>query len=239
MKQGEIYVIGDLHIGLGEGDDVPVATWLERLAARRPRALYMNGDVFHYLIGDAKFYTSSVQKVFAKLREVRDSGIEIYYIEGNRDFFLQGSIAESAVTEIALERTIEAGGRRYLIIHGDMINDRDYPYRFWRRFSKNPVMRFGVKLTPKGVARRFVDGAERKLAQSNFKHKYRLPTELMEAYGKKKAAAGYDVVVFGHFHEKVEIPAGSATVAILPAWFEGGEAMVIDPETGAYRWEVV
>lgn len=239
MNPGEIYVIGDLHIGLADGDEGPIVRWLDRLAQRRPSALYMNGDVFHYLVGDAKFYTTSVERVFAALRALRDRGVEIYYIEGNRDFFLEGSLAEESVTDVAIERTIEAGDKRYLIIHGDMINDRDYPYRFWRRFSKNPVMRFGVKLTPKGIARRFVDSAERKLAKSNFKHKYRLPLELMAAYGEKKAAAGYDFVVFGHFHQKTEIAAGTATVTVLPAWFDEGEAMVIDPSTGSYRWEVV
>lgn len=239
MSAGEIYVIGDLHIGLSEGDEGPIVRWLERLKQRQPAALYMNGDVFHYLVGDPKFYTSSVTRAFDKIRELRDGGIEVFYIEGNRDFFLEGSLAEKSVTSIAIHRTIEAGPRRYLIIHGDMINDRDYPYRFWRRFSKNPVMRLGVKLTPKGIARRFVDSAERKLARSNFKHKYRLPTELMAEYGKKQGEAGYDHVVFGHFHEKLELPAGRATVTVLPAWFEQGEAMVIEPETGAYRWEVV
>jgi hypothetical protein len=46
-------------------------------------------------------------------------------------------------------------------------------------------------------------------------------------------------VVFGHFHEKLVMPAGDATVTILPAWYESGEAMVIDPQTGEFDWVVV
>ncbi len=120
-----------------------------------------------------------------------------------------------------------------------MINDRDYPYRFWRRISKNVVTRFAVRLWPERSARRFVDSVERRLRNANFKHKRRLPTELMEEYGRKRSAEGYDVVVFGHFHHKLLLEAHGTTVAVLPAWYETEEAMVISPETGEFSFETV
>ena len=117
---GEILVIGDSHIGLADGSEKPVVSWLERAAARRPSALYLNGDLFHYLIAHPKFYTSSVDKVFAAFKRFRDSGIPVHYVEGNRDFFLKGSFVEDSVTDVGLEYAIDAGPRRYLIVHGDM-----------------------------------------------------------------------------------------------------------------------
>lgn len=226
-----IYVIGDSHIGLGEGAEAPVNAWLDRLAALQPRALYLNGDLFHYLIAHRNFRTSSVDRVLAKFRELRDAGIAIHYVEGNRDFFLKGSFVEDAVTDIALEYAIPAGTKKYLIVHGDTINDRDWAYRFWRRASKNPVTKLGVNFVPKAIAKRFVDGVERRLSGSNFKHKSRVPVELMRQYGRSRAAEGFTDVVLGHFHEKIVIP-GKATVTVLPAWYESGEAMRIDPVTG-------
>ena len=97
-------------------------------------------------------------------------------------------------------------------------------------------MELAVKLIPKGIAKRIVDEMERRLAGTNFKHRYRIPTELMEEYGKLRAAEGYDMVVFGHFHKKLEISDGDALVCVLPAWFDGGEALAVDPETGAWGW---
>lgn len=233
---GQIFLIGDSHIGLSEGDEKPIVKWLDRLAAHAPRALYLNGDVFHYLIGDRKFFTPSVHKFFAKLRELRSAGIDIYYVEGNRDFFLNGTIAEESVTELSTHSSFDAGAHRYLVIHGDMINDRDRQYRMWRRVSKNPVTKIGVSLVPGPLARWFVDRMEKKLARTNFKHKQRLPVELMEEYGRKQHTHGYDRIVFGHFHHKTIVPAGDATVAVLPAWYESGEAMMVSPETGEYEF---
>jgi len=235
IRPGQIVVIGDSHIGLGEGSEQKISAWLDRLLAHQPRALYLNGDLFHYLIAHRNFRTSSVDKVMAKFREVRDHGLPIHFVEGNRDFFIKGSFVEDAVTDIADEYAIPAGGRRYLITHGDTINDRDYAYRFWRRASKNPITKLGVNFIPKKVARGFVDSVESKLSKSNFKHKSVLPIELMQAYGRKRKREGVTNIVFGHFHEKVVMP-GDPTITILPPWYETGEAMLIDPESGEFSF---
>jgi UDP-2,3-diacylglucosamine pyrophosphatase LpxH len=235
---GNIFVIGDSHIGLSEGSEKPVNAWLDRLAALQPKALYLNGDLFHYLIAHDKFRTTSVDRVMAKFRELRDAGIGVHYVEGNRDFFLRKSFVENAVTDVAVEYAVPAGTKKYLIIHGDMINDRDWKYFFWRRASKNPVTKFGVSLIPEQTAKRFVEKMERTLARSNFKHKTRIPVELMEAYGRKRYREGFTDVVFGHFHRKMVLP-GRSTVTVLPPWYESGEALAIDPRSGQAEFVVV
>ena len=236
IPSGQIFVIGDSHIGLSDGNEKAILGWLDRFVALQPRALYLNGDLFHYLIADPKFYTPSVERVFARFREIRDSGIAIHYVEGNRDFFLRGSFAEDSVSDVGHEYAIEAGGRKYLIVHGDMINDRDLPYRFWRFASKNPLSRFALRFIPKGVARKLVDNVEKKLSDTNFKHKSKLPLELMTRYSVQRAGEGYTDIVFGHFHQKLVMPSDGATVMILPPWYETGEAMAISPESGEFAW---
>jgi UDP-2,3-diacylglucosamine hydrolase len=238
IRTGQIFVIGDSHVGLADGSEDAILGWLDRLVHLQPRALYLNGDVFHYLIADPKFYTPSVERVFARLRELRDTGVAVHYVEGNRDFFLTGTFAEKSVTDISLEYVIPAGDQKYLIVHGDMINDHDYPYRFWRFATKSAISRFGVRFIPRRMARNFVDGVERRLAGSNFKHKSRLPIEHMRTYGARRIGEGITHVVFGHFHQKLVLE-GASTVTVLPAWYENGEAMVIDPDTGAFDWVVV
>ena len=133
IPAGQIFVIGDSHIGLSPGSEKPIMDWLDRFALLQPRALYLNGDLFHYFIADRKFYTPTVDKVFGRFRQLRDSGVAVHYVEGNRDFFLKGSFVEESVTDVSDEYSLQAGDRKYLIVHGDLINDRDYPYRFWRR----------------------------------------------------------------------------------------------------------
>jgi len=236
IPAGQIFVIGDSHIGLAEGSEKPILAWLDRFVILQPRALYLNGDLFHYLIADPKFHTPSVAKVFERLRQLRDGGVAVHYVEGNRDFYIQGSFAEKAVSDIALEFAVQAGPRKYLITHGDLINDHDYPYRFWRFASKNGLSRFALKFVPRRAARTFVDSVERRLARSNFKHKSQLPVAHFEAYGRDRGAEGYTDIVFGHFHQKLVLPTAGARVTILPPWYETGEAMAIDPDSGEFSF---
>lgn len=238
IPPGQIIVIGDSHIGLGEGSEKDVNAWLDRLTALRPKALYLNGDLFHYLIAHRTFRTPAVDRVMEKFRGVRDGGIPIHYVEGNRDFFLKGSFVEDSVTDIAMEYFVPAAGETYLIVHGDMINDRDWPYRFWRRTSKNPLTKLAMNFIPKKMARNFVDGVESRLSQSNFKHKARMPVELMQAWSRKRVRDGVTHVVFGHFHHKTVLP-GQPAVTVLPPWYETGEAMVIDPASGEFSFAVI
>src|SRR5713101_5530236 len=100
---GQIFVIGDSHIGISPGSETSIVAWIDRFSLLQPRALYLNGDLFHYLIAHPKFYTEAVRKVFDRFRELRDSGVEVHYVEGNRDFFIRGSFAEAAVSDVALE----------------------------------------------------------------------------------------------------------------------------------------
>jgi len=143
------------------------------------------------------------------------------------------------VSDVRMEYAVVAGDKRYLITHGDMINDHDIQYRFWRMASKNPISHFSLKFIPQRTARRFVDTVERKLSNTNFKHKTRLPLEQMQDYAERRRREGFTNVVFGHFHEKLVMPAGDAMVTVVPPWYESGEAMVINPETGAFDWIVV
>ena len=132
-------------------------------------------------------------------------------------------------------KAIQAGPKRYLIVHGDTINDRDLPYRFWRRVSKNPVMEFGVRFVPAASPNDSSTASKSASPARTSSTKSRLPLELMAEYGRKRAREGFTHVVLGHFHEKLVLPVDdSITVTIPPPWYESGEAMAIDPETGEF-----
>jgi UDP-2,3-diacylglucosamine hydrolase len=146
--------------------------------------------------------------------------VPVTYVEGNRDFFLRGSYAEAAFREVCDEELFEAGGRRFLATHGDLLNERDHAYRFWRFLSKNPVSRAALEVIPKGVAHRIVWRVESRLYHSNFKHKSRLPVEIIRAFAERRFREGVNVVLLGHFHKSWTEDLGSGRVEILPAFVE-------------------
>ena len=230
-----ILLIADSHISREEGDERAMIEALEGVRPDRWSALYLLGDVFHYLIGDKKFLTPGIEATIEAFRRVKERGVPTYYVEGNRDFYLKGSFLEPSFTAVELAFQIETPAGRYFLTHGDRINDRDYPYRFWRFVSKNPIAFAAMKAVPERAARKFVSNVEAKLHKTNFKHKYRIPEELLLAFAAKRWAEGDRMVLFGHFHNEWRRDEEDGRgVAVVPAWCDTGKIGIIDRQ-GRYE----
>lgn len=104
--------------------------------------------------------------------------------------------------------------------HGDLLNEADLPYRFWRRISKNPISRFALNFVPREAGNRLVWKTEARLYRSNFKHKQRLPIDMIRKFAQRRFGQGYDVLLLGHFHKSWTDRIGSGRVEILPAFVD-------------------
>ena len=218
-----VALIADAHLGGPGGSAGPLLAQLEALPAQGCRRLILMGDLFQVWVGFPRFETEDVRAFVAALRRLRRQGIEVDYVEGNRDFYLAGSPYADAFDRIGLETSFTAAGRRYLCVHGDGLNDRDWKYRFWRRLSKSPAVRFAVRHTPRPLAHRLVHGTERRLSQTNFKHRRAVPEAAIRAYAERRLAEGYDTLLLGHFHEPRVWPVAGGEVRLMDAWFRSRE----------------
>jgi UDP-2,3-diacylglucosamine hydrolase len=214
-----IALIADAHLSGPGGPAGPLVAQLEALPGQGCRRLILMGDLFQAWVGFPRFETPDIAAVAAALRSLRARGIEVDYVEGNRDFFLAGSPYADAFDRVGLEVAFEVGGVRYLAVHGDGLNDRDWKYRFWRSLSKSAPVRFAVGNIPRGLAHRLVHGTEQRLSQTNFKHRTALPEDAIRRYAERRLAEGHDVLLLGHFHEPHvwQVPGGE--VRFLDAWF--------------------
>jgi UDP-2,3-diacylglucosamine hydrolase len=216
-----IALIADSHLGGPGGPAGPLVRQLEALPGQGCRRLILMGDLFQVWIGDPRFETADIAAVAAALRDLRRQGIRIDYVEGNRDFFLAGSPYADVFDQVGLEVAFEVDGTRYLAVHGDLLNDRDWQYRFWRRLSKSAPVRLAVRHIPHALAHRMVHSTEQRLSQTNFKHKTRIPEEVIRRYAERRLAEGHDVLLVGHFHEPRVWQVQGGEVRLLDAWFRG------------------
>jgi UDP-2,3-diacylglucosamine pyrophosphatase LpxH len=90
----------------------------------------------------------------------------------------------------------------------------------WRRATKSLPVRLAMRFLPARLARRLVDSTERKLAQTNFKHRVAIPAAAIERFAARRLAEGHDVLLLGHFHEARQWSVPGGEVRLLPAWFD-------------------
>ncbi len=212
-------IIADSHLGGPGGDGDQFIEQIRALPGQGCKHLILLGDIFHVWVGSRKFETPEVRKVVPELRRLREQGVRVDYVEGNRDFFLIGSPYADAFDQIALEVSFEIDGRRHLCVHGDGLNDRDRQYLFWRWLSKSAPIRLLILGLPSGLAQKLVRSTEEKLAKTNFKHRRRIPEEPIRKYAERRLAEGYDSLSLGHFHEPHEWSVAGGKVRCLDAWF--------------------
>jgi len=218
-----VALIADSHVNGPGGPAGPLLEQLRALPGQGCRRLILMGDLFQAWVGYPSFETPDIAAVVAVLRDLRRSGIEIDYVEGNRDFFLAGSCYADAFDRVGLETAFTAGGRRYLAVHGDRLNNRDWKYRFWRRLSKSAPVRFALRFIPRKLALRAVHSTEQRLSRTNFKHRSALPEDAIRRYAERRLAEGYDVLLLGHFHEPRVWTVAGGEVLLLNAWFRSRE----------------
>jgi UDP-2,3-diacylglucosamine hydrolase len=213
-------VFADCHVGRRPGDEDPFLEALEAARRRGARDITLLGDIFHFFIAHPRFETPAIARFLERMRALREAGVSVTYVEGNRDFFLRGSYVEELFQSICREQIFIAGDRHFLATHGDLLNERDLPYRFWRFMSKNPVSRAAIGFIPGTLGNRLVWGVEARLHRSNFKHKTRLPLEMIRAFARKRFRQGIDVLLLGHFHRSWAETLDSGRIEILPAFVE-------------------
>ena len=132
--------ISDLHLEESRPDITGAFLGFLKTHAMGVERLYILGDFFEAWIGDDE-RTPLQKQVAAALREVRDSGTEIFLMHGNRDFLIGNDYCERAGATLLDDPTvIDLYGTPALLMHGDSLCTADVEYQKFRANMRNPQM---------------------------------------------------------------------------------------------------
>ena len=221
-------IIADAHVGQRTGDAADMVTMLLKAQDLGVTEIIYLGDGFQYLIGMSKFWTTGVVEVMEVWRRLRENGVRIGVVEGNRDFFLDAPELAAELDWSGLEYEFSAGSRRFRLVHGDKVNLRDLQYRFWSRVSKSWPARVWARLLPRPIAVGIVRTMEARLAETNRRFRYEKPLVSLRRAAEDAWCNGIDVLLWGHFHTNWEYSRDDQAAIILPAWLDTGKSALVD-----------
>lgn len=116
--------------------------------AQQARALYILGDLFEAWVGDDDPAPLS-RDVISALKELADSGTELYFMQGNRDFLIDKRFArETGCTLLSDHHVAQLEGQNILLLHGDTLCIGDEQYQKFRRKARHPVFRWCLNRLP-------------------------------------------------------------------------------------------
>src|SRR5262249_61798983 len=112
-----VALLADAHPGGPGGAAAPLVDQLAALPAAGASRLVLLGDLFQAWVGLRRFETPEVAAVVPALRGLRERGLRVDYVEGNRDFFLRGGPYADAFDAVVHQVPLVSAGRRYLPVH--------------------------------------------------------------------------------------------------------------------------
>jgi UDP-2,3-diacylglucosamine hydrolase len=205
-----LYVFSDAHLGCGspqsEATKIAKITALAELVKQDGDKLVILGDLFDFWFEYKYVIPKAHHDVLFLLADLKKHGVEIHYISGNHDFWMDDFFTKYLGIEVHRDRLeLDYADKKWLLLHGDGLAPADSGYRFLKRILRN---RFNIwlyrKLPPDWAypLAKWVSGSSREYT-SRRDHQF---AKDYEAYAHSETANGYDVVVIGHLHIPVYRP---------------------------------
>ena len=224
------FFISDLHLDESRPEIVDVFERFLTGEARDADALYILGDLFESWIGDDD-NSPLADRVARALRALRDSGVPIYFMRGNRDFVLGTTYADRAGMKILDDPTvIDLHGKPALLMHGDTLCTDDVDYQKFRRLMHNRLFQRIALAMPLSWRRAF---AHRLRGQSQ-KRVSAKREEIMDVNQMAVEAAmrnhRVNLLIHGHTHRpathRFDMDGQTAERIVLGDWYEQSSIII-------------
>jgi UDP-2,3-diacylglucosamine hydrolase len=219
----QIHFISDLHLS---ADRPELTALFERYLtgpARAAYSLYILGDLFEYWAGDDDLDDPLNRRVADALAAFAESGCNIHFMAGNRDFLLGSEFAARARLHILDEPTlIQLGEQRTLLCHGDSLCTDDLAYQAFRAQVRNPAWQAQFLTQPLAVRKQIIAGVRMKSETA----KSEKDAAIMDVNGDTVAALlrqhGFPLLIHGHTHRpavhQVEVDGQRCERWVLADW---------------------
>ena len=232
--------IADLHLD----DSRPRITHLfEQFLAsdevRSADALYILGDLVEAWIGDDDD-AELPGRIALATKALRDAGVPVYFMVGNRDFLLGKDFAERAGFTLLDDGTVhDLYGRPTLLMHGDVLCTDDIAYQTVRKQVRTPEWMAQILAMPLEARRAFAAKAR----EDSRAHTGSTMETIMDVNADAVAGtmhnAGVTRLIHGHTHRpaihRFDLDGHPAERIVLGDWYEHGSVLSITPEGAELR----
>ncbi len=135
-RSSNTYFISDLHLHPTHPRLFKLFSQFIDTISEDADALYILGDLFEFWIGDDILDTEACQPyqiILDKLKKLSMSGIQLYFMQGNRDFLAKTAFVKYiGATLLPDQKIVDLYGKKALIMHGDTLCTDDKNYQRMR-----------------------------------------------------------------------------------------------------------
>ena len=222
--------ISDLH--LQESRPRTTQAFLDFLKrhAKHAKQLYLLGDMFEYWAGDDDLVSPYNRKIAQAIRNVSDSGVEVLWIAGNRDFLAGQELARDAgMTLLPDPFVAEIAGQRIVLTHGDAQCTDDTEYMAFRNMVRQPQWQQAFLAQPLAQRKAIIAGARAESRSAQMEKSMDIMDVNAAAISTLFDTTGTSVMIHGHTHRPARHQYDEKGIVrvrfVLPDWECDAESM--------------
>lgn len=229
--------ISDLHLHPNEKLIVKRFTQFVRWAADNTAAVYILGDFFHVWPGDEALDSWSTM-IAEQLAWLKQEGVVVYFMPGNRDFLLGPLFMEKAgVIELKEPAVIELDHIRVLLVHGDRYCTLDKGHMWLRRLTRNRLFSSLFLQLPYALRARLVSTVRNTSQNNRYKTAENMDV-VPESMLSHMTQLNVFTVIHGHTHKPGLVIHQSQNQSyyqyVLSDWDDNPQVLCYHKSTGFY-----
>jgi UDP-2,3-diacylglucosamine hydrolase len=234
-SSSKILFLSDVHLS-SEESCKSFAGYLNQIQGGYSH-LYILGDLFDYWLGQkSERYFQEFQPVLQGLKKLNLEGMQVWFLQGNRDFLLDSSSCQRYGVQLCRDfHTIKLPTCTILLTHGDLLCTSDHKYQLYRRLIRSECLQLfarhlPLKITQK-MALRLKKTSKRSIAQKSMRQitvNFQYIRELLKEN---------DVVICGHIHQEMDyalIGQSEKKFLVLGGW-EEERGSALEYSCGVFR----
>lgn len=239
MNKDITYFVADVHLGLEVNDpkdrERRFVDFLRSIDPEVTSALYLLGDIWDFWYEYRDVVPKGYIKVFAAIQELVESGVDVFFFQGNHDVWTYHYFEELGMKKLEQPYVVEIGGKTFCVGHGDGLGPVSSGYRLLRRGFHNRVLQFLFSLLHPWLAFRLGKGWSKKNRLGHhseyvFKGKSEPLYRFAEEFSKERHI---DYFVFGHYHTHAALHLDTgAELIVIKDWMASSPYLYFDGISG-------
>jgi UDP-2,3-diacylglucosamine hydrolase len=212
LPNKKLYFLSDIHLGSPNEEsslqrEKKLVQFLDNIK-QNAQAIFFVGDIFDFWFEYKHAVPKYYIRFFAKIIELREQQIDVYFIKGNHDLWM-GNYLENMLNVQLIEDKIylDCMSKKFFITHGDGKGPNDIKYKILKKIFTNKICQFLFSYLHPDIGI--------KIAQTWSRSSFTNPKveffkgedkEWLIQYAKKKMAEQYfDFFIFGHRHLPMQL----------------------------------
>ena len=183
-------------------------SWLDEIKTDA-EDVFLLGDIFDFWFEYNSVIPKGFSRVFGKLAELSDAGVNMYYFTGNHDMWVKDYFIREFNFKIYNGPVnIRLNNKNFLVAHGDGLRPGDYGYKFIKKVFACHFNRFLFSLLHPNIAMKtgsFFSHTSKELKKQSTYPDDKTIKSVFRYIHIKTNDTDFDYYIFGHVHIPMDI----------------------------------